>query len=252
MAHSFLNTPFQAFAHRGGDEVAVENSLEAFQAAYDLGYRYLETDVHLSRDGVLIACHDADLSRLLGDERNICDLTAGELQKIQLAGGASIPTLAHLLEQFPDAYFNIDAKARAACEPLAHLINQMGVHERICIGSFFDLHIRRIRRTLSQSVCHSLGKRGVARFYLGARLGLWQPFTASCVQIPMRVGRRELVTPKIVAYAHRMGLKLHVWTINDESQMNALLDMGVDGIMTDKLSVLKGVLQRRKLWKMPD
>lgn len=249
---TYLASRFQAFAHRGGDEFADENSLQAFQAAYELGYRYLETDVHVSRDGVLMAFHDADLQRLLGEQTRIDAMLASELQKITLPKGGTIPTLSDLLEQFPDAYFNIDAKAAASCQPLAELINQMGAHKRVCIGAFQDHHIRQTCRLMTHPVCRSMGQKGVRRFFLGAQIGLWQPFTAACVQLPMRAAGRQLVSAHTLAYAHRRGLKMHVWTVNDESQMNDLLDMGVDGIMTDKISTLKRLLQRRNLWINPN
>lgn len=246
--YRFLQTPFQAFAHRGGNETATENSLEAFAHAYALGFRYLETDVHLTRDGVLVAFHDTDLSRLTGRPDRIEDLSAAEIRAMRLPDGGHIPTLADLFDQFPDAYFNIDAKVAQACVPLAAAINAHGVHDRVCIGSFHDQHIKAVCRQLSQPVCRSMGTSAVKRFYFGSMLALPQPFSADCIQLPMRIGDRVLMTPQRIAYAHRLGLKVHVWTVNDKSLMSDLIDMGVDGIMTDRISVLRALLERRNLW----
>jgi glycerophosphoryl diester phosphodiesterase len=237
-----------AFAHRGGTDFAPENTLAAFTHAVGLGFRYLETDVHASADGVLYAFHDPDLSRLLGTPETISSLTSQVIDTIRIDGRHAIPRMAALLEQFPTARFNIDAKAEAACDPLVSLVERTQCHDRICIGSFADKRIHYICRRLSRPVCHSIGMRGAGRFWFGGTLRLPQRFSATCVQFPVeRYGFRFLTREKI-AYAHRLGLQVHAWTINDESLMHDLLDIGVDGIMTDACGLLKKVLIERNLW----
>ena len=247
--HSFLDhNGVLAFAHRGGMSHASENTLEAFAHAVALGYRYLETDVHVSSDNVLYAFHDDDLARMVGRAVKIEQLSAADIDSIRIDGSYAIPRMMTLFEAFPNARFNIDAKTWRAVEPLCALIETMATHERICIGCFEDARLRAIIRQLSKPVCHSVGMFNAARFRLGAFVRLPQMFAASCVQLPIYYGRVKLVTPASVAYAHRLGLQIHVWTVNDAATMNNLLDIGVDGIMTDDCQCLKDVLQARGLW----
>ncbi|MDA8544629.1 glycerophosphodiester phosphodiesterase [Alphaproteobacteria bacterium] len=236
-----------AFAHRGGDRVALENTMAAFQNAVGQGYRYLETDVHASKDGVVYAFHDDDLNRMVGEDMAISTLTAAEIDGLQMHGEHHIPTMAELFETFPEARFNIDAKAWPVVEPLIALINKTQTHERICIGSFSDARIKAVRRGVGD-VCHSVGPMGAARFRLGACGRLRLSYSAGAVQFPVSEFGVPMVTPASVAYAHRRGLQVHVWTINDESTMHRLLDMGVDGVMTDDCALLKKVLLARNLW----
>ena len=237
-----------AFAHRGGDRVAQENSVAAFADALAQGYRYLETDVHASKDGVVYAFHDDNLQRMTGQDVCLGALRAQQIDAITLHGGHHIPRMAELFERFPEARFNIDAKSGSVVAPLANLINKMRVRDKCCIGAFSDARIKAVRRLVRGDICHSVGPRQAARFYVGAKLYMPQWFSAGCLQFPMMQGNRQLVTPKTIAYAHRCGLQVHAWTINSENTMNELLDMGVDGIMTDDCALLKKVLLARNLW----
>ena len=236
-----------AFAHRGGDRVAPENTLAAFADAVGQGYRYLETDVHAAKDGVVYAFHDDDLTRMVGEDVAISTLTSKEIDALRLPGGHAIPRMADLFEAFPEARFNIDAKDWPVVEPLAALINQTQTHARICIGSFSDKRIAAVLK-LTGDVCHSVGPVGAARFRFAAFAHVPLSYRAGCLQFPVAQYGVDMVTKASVAYAHKRGLHVHVWTINDESQMHKLLDMGIDGLMTDDCALLKRVLQNRNLW----
>lgn len=236
-----------AFAHRGGDRVAPENTVAAFEDAVGQGYRYLETDVHASADGVVYAFHDDNLARMVGEDVAISSLTAAQIDKLRFAGGHHIPTMAELFERFPEARFNIDAKAEPVVAPLIELIQKTETHQRICIGSFSDKRIQTVRRALGD-ICHSVGPMGAARFRFAAWGRLPLSYSAGAVQFPVTQYGIDMVTPASIAYAHKRGLQVHVWTINDEAQMHKLLDMGVDGLMTDDCALLKQVLVARKLW----
>ncbi|MCH1542647.1 MAG: glycerophosphodiester phosphodiesterase [Alphaproteobacteria bacterium] len=240
-----------AFAHRGGDRVAPENTVAAFQDAVAQGYRYLETDVHASKDGVVYAFHDDDLNRMAagfdGEDVAISTLTAAEIDRLRVHGGHHIPTMAELFESFPEARFNIDAKAWPVVEPLIALINKTETHQRICIGSFSDKRIKTVLRGVGD-ICHSLGPLGAVRFRLAAWGRLPIAYSAGAVQFPVSEYGVPMVTPASIAYAHKRGLQVHVWTINNESTMHGLLDMGVDGLMTDDCALLKKVLVARNLW----
>ena len=236
-----------AFAHRGGDRVAPENTMAAFHDAVGQGYRYLETDVHASKDGEVYAFHDDNLTRMVGDDVAISTLTAAEIDGLKVHGAHHIPTMAELFETFPEARFNIDAKAWPVVAPLIALINKTATHERICIGSFSDKRIKTVLRGVGD-VCHSVGPLGAARFRIGAWGRLPLSYAAGALQFPVSEYGVSMVTKASVAYAHKRGLQVHVWTINDESTMHELLDLGVDGLMTDDCALLKKVLQARNLW----
>ena len=236
-----------AFAHRGGDRVAPENTMAAFQDAVGQGYRYLETDVHASKDGVVYAFHDDNLARMVGEDVAISTLTAAEIDRLRVHGAHHIPTMAELFETFPEARFNIDAKAWPVVEPLIGLINKTETQERICIGSFSDARIKAVVRGVGD-VCHSVGPLGGARFRFAAWGRLPLSYSAGALQFPVSEYGIPMVTKASIAYAHQRGLQVHVWTINDESTMHMLLDLGVDGLMTDDCALLKRVLQSRNLW----
>ena len=237
-----------AFAHRGGDRVAPENTMAAFADAVAQGYRYLETDVHASLDGEVYAFHDNDLSRMVGMDVAINQLPAAEIDALTLSGGHKIPRMVALLDAFPEARFNIDAKSAAVTEPLARLINHTACHERVCIGAFSDARIEAVLRLSDKPLCHSVGPKRASQFMLSV-WGGWRPrFNAACLQFPISRYGVAMVTPRSIAHAHRLGLQVHVWTINNESEMHRLLDIGVDGIMTDDCALLKKVLIERDFW----
>ena len=233
-----------AFAHRGGMSEAPENTLAAFQHAVDLGYTFLETDVHLTADGVLVAFHDVDLERTCGVKNNIHDLTWEQLSSVRVDGTHPIPRFIDLLDAFPDARFNVDCKSDDALQPLISLLSDRDCLQRICVGSFSDRRLRAVRKAFGTGVCTSLGPVETTCLTTGAPT----PQIAYAAQVPPNAGKLPLVTERFVARAHRRGLQVHVWTINDPEEMERLLDLGVDGIMTDQPEVLKAVLQRRSLW----
>lgn len=233
-----------AFAHRGGMSEAPENTLAAFQHAVDLGYTFLETDVHLTADGVLVAFHDVDLERTCGVKNNIHDLTWEQLSAVRVDGTHPIPRFIDLLDAFPDARFNVDCKSDDALQPLISLLSDRDCLQRICVGSFSDRRLRAVRKAFGTGVCTSLGPVETTCLTTGAPT----PQIAYAAQVPPNAGKLPLVTERFVARAHRRGLQVHVWTIDDPEEMERLLDLGVDGIMTDQPEVLKAVLQRRSLW----
>ena len=244
---------FMAFAHRGANKLATENTLAAFQIAYDMGYRIMETDVQASKDGVLYCFHDTDLQRSAGDPRKFETLTSSEIDRVRLKGGHPIPKLAQLFEAFPNAYFNIDAKSWASVEPLIALTRSMKTGARTCFGSFSQRRIETIISALSQhSPARSLGTGGVIRFYLEHLLNHRGQINANCAQLPVSHFGIKLITPKTLTYAKVKGLKIHVWTINQAPEMQRLIDLGVDGIMSDDCAMLKSVLQKNGLWEMPN
>jgi glycerophosphoryl diester phosphodiesterase len=237
-----------AFAHRGGASEAPENTMGAFEAAVALGYRYLETDVHVTSDGVLLAFHDDRLDRVTDRTGLIRNLPYREVRQAKVDGRAPIPRLDELIEAFPEARLNIDCKHDSAIDALVAAIEGAGVQDRVCLGAFSDRRLGRLRARLGDRVATSLGPKGVARLR-SASYGLPAGrFTANSAQVPTGRGRVRLVDNRFVRTAHGRGLDVHVWTIDDADEMRELLDLGVDGIMTDRPAVLKSVLIERGEW----
>jgi glycerophosphoryl diester phosphodiesterase len=243
-----------AFAHRGGafhpELEGLENTLTAFQHAVDLGYVYLETDVHATRDGVLLAFHDAVLDRVTGSTGKIAEMGYAELAEVMVAEREQIPTLVSLLERFPATRFNIDLKSESAVRPLADLIQRTGSHDRVCVGSFNDRRMREFRRRMDRPVATACGPAAVvaARFAPGGLTAPLAGTSGDAYQVPHRRGRLRVVTEAFVARAHALGRPVHVWTVDDPIEMRGLLDLGVDGLITDRTDVLRDVLVERGQW----
>ncbi|MSW31816.1 MAG: glycerophosphodiester phosphodiesterase [Actinobacteria bacterium] len=236
------------FAHRGGAGDWPENSMEAFSQAVDLGYRYVETDAHVTADGVVIAFHDDHLDRVTDRTGLIAELPWSEVSLARIDGVAPIPLLQDLLQTWPDLRINIDPKHDEVVEPLGDLLQKLSALDRVCIGSFSDRRIEHFRERFGRAVCTSMGPRSVAKLRASSfGLGRSRP-ADNCVQVPTHAGKVPLVDGRFVRRAHRLGLPVHVWTIDDPEEMSRLLDLGVDGIMTDRPEVLKQVLEARAQW----
>lgn len=237
-----------AFAHRGGAEAHPENTERAFRHAVELGYTHIETDVHVTRDGVAIAFHDERLDRVTDRDGVIAELTWAEVRAARVAGTDEILRLDELFEAFPDTYINLDPKHEAAVAPLATTILRTGAVERVCVGSFSDRRIDRVRRLVGDRLAISAGPRRITAL-LARSYRLPIPLRGVvAAQVPVRAGRVEIVTPRFLHAAHRRGLHVHVWTVNDAAEMERLLDLGVDGIMTDRPESLRDVFRARGLW----
>ncbi|MGB0112025.1 MAG: glycerophosphodiester phosphodiesterase [Ilumatobacteraceae bacterium] len=250
--HPYLDWPGPIpFAHRGGTSAAPENTLPAFEHAVDLGYRYLETDVHRTADGVLVAFHDTDLERTCGLARDIADLTSDEIGGLRVDGREPIPLMSELFERFPDVRFNIDCKSDAAVGPLVELVRAHGAIDRICIGAFNHRRLTKLRALLGPRLLTCMSPNEVAPLRLARRLPGQAPRVA---QVPVRYGRATgprgitVVTSRFIRSAHAAGAPVHVWTIDDPDEMHRLLDLGVDGLMTDRPEILRSVLESRGEW----
>lgn len=251
---AYLDTPAPlAFAHRGGAAAGDENTAAAFERAVTLGFRYVETDVHATADGVAVVFHDATLERLTGRPGRIADLRLTDLATVRIGGAATIPTLAEVLDAWPQIRFNIDVKADTGVTPAVEAIRKAAATDRVLLASFSDARLARLRHLAGPSVATSVGTRTVARLRLasltGRRVNL--PATAAAIQVPPAHGRIPLVDRRFVALAHRLGRQVHVWTIDTPAEMTRLLDLGVDGIMTDRPEVLRDVYESRGHWPPP-
>ena len=244
------------FAHRGGarhpELEGLENTMAAFRHAVALGYRYLETDVHVTRDGVLLAFHDPHLDRVTDLSGAIADLTYAEVQAARVGGRERVPTLEELVDAFPGVRFNVDIKSRAAAAPLARFITGRSLEDRMMVGSFSPAALREFRRLTGGAVPTSAHPLEIAAYLLSpsgrvaARLLGGKP---TALQVPVRHRRFiRVVTPRFVRKAHAAGAEVHVWVVDDPDEIRRLHAMGVDGIFTDRTDVLREVLSELGLW----
>ena len=245
--HGFLDHELPlAIAHRGGGEEAPENTVAAFEAAVRMGYTHLETDAHLTADGVLVAFHDEHLDRVTDGQGAVADLPWSEVQQARIGGTEPVPTIDELFERFPDTFFNLDPKVDHAVVALAAAIRRHRAEDRVCIGAFSDRRLRRMRALFGGRICTAAAPKEIAGVLGALRLrrspggGGW-----ACMQVPLRHRGIEILTPALVRTVHALGRQVHVWTIDEPDEMHRLLDMGVDGIMTDRPSVLRAVIAER-------
>jgi len=239
------------FAHRGGASEHPENTMPAFEHAVGLGYRYVETDAHATADGKLVAFHDNVLDRVTDRRGVIAQLSWDTVRQAHVGTGQTatgIPLMEELLTAWPDLRVNIDLKHEASVAPLVEVIERTVAHDRVCAASFSGKRLDRFRRLTGGRVCTAIGPYDIGRLRcagFGMRPG---SFVGACAQVPVRQGPVLILDRRFVGGAHRLGLPVHVWTIDDPTEMGRLLDLGVDGIMTDRPTVLKEVLVRRGEW----
>lgn len=245
---------FVALAHRGFSREGLENSLAAFAAAVDLGFRYVETDAHATSDGVAVALHDETLDRTTDAHGRVRDLPWPRVRQARIGGAEPVPLLEDVLGLTPDLRVNIDVKAASAVGPVVAAVERTASHDRVCIASF---SVRRRLATLaglSRPVATSAATSEVAAFVVGARTGLpagglrRAVRSVDCLQVPVAQGRVTVVDRRTVAAAHRAGLQVHVWTVNEPEEMRRLLELGVDGLVSDRADLLAQVLRERGVW----
>ena len=241
---TFATGAFRAYAHRGGGRESPENSLAAFRHATALGFTYLETDIRPTRDGVAVVHHDARLERTTDGHGLVRDRTWQEMRSVRLNDGSTPLRLEELLEEFPDAHLTVDAKEAGSVVAMTDAIRRSTASDRVCVGSFSARRLIRARRLLPPGTESSAHPWEV----LALRAGPSRLPRAHRVHVPLRAFGIALVEPGFLARAHRAGLAVDVWTVDDAAEMHRLLDLGVDGIMTDSPSVLRSVLEDRAQW----
>lgn len=242
-------------AHRGSRILWPENTAIAIDGALDLGYRYVETDVRVSKDGVAMLFHDGTLGRTTNATSRIADWWCEDLRQLDTAywfdpdndyplrgAGSGMMTLAEALERYPETRFNIDLKADAAAWAVAAALDATGSHDRVLVGSFFDSRLRRFRRVTGGRVATSGGPQETLAMWASTRVGRPRDGAPDAYQVPEVFRGKRLVDQKFIEGCHRVRKQVHVWTVNDEGSMRRLLDMGVDGIVTDRPDILNGVL----------
>ena len=237
-----------AFAHRGGASTHPENTARAFEHAVSLGYTHLETDVHVTADGIAVAFHDHSLDRLTDRTGEISETKWAEVAMARVAGEHPVCRLDDLLASFPETYFNLDPKHDAAVDPLVDVLERTGATQRVCVSSFSARRTRRVKRKVGELLCTGAGPAEI----VGVLARGWRLPTfgqrADVLQVPVEYGRIKVVTKRLIDTAHRGGQHVHVWTIDEPDEMERLLDLGVDGIMTDEPELLRDVYRKRGHW----
>ena len=213
-----------------------------------LGYQWVETDAHVTSDGVCLAFHDDRLDRVTDQVGIVGELPYSKVKTALVDGREPIPLLEDLLGSFPQLRVNIDPKHNDSLAPLIEVIKRTNSVDRVCIGSFSDARIARIQQAFGPQLCTSLGPKAIARLRGGSYGIPAGRFDAACAQVPHKFKGVTVTDERFVRRAHRAGLQVHVWTIDDPDEIKFLLDLGVDGIMTDRPATLKEVLQERGEW----
>ncbi|MDT7642429.1 MAG: glycerophosphoryl diester phosphodiesterase [Pseudonocardiales bacterium] len=258
--HPYLTGPYpRALVHRGwrlGELAGLENSMASFRRALAEGFRYLEIDVHATSDGEVVVLHDANLDRTTDAAGPIAAQPWEQVRRARIGGREPIPSLRQVIDELPGALLNIDVKANLATAPTLRLLTETDVWHRVCLASFSPARMSALRRVGGPRLITSCSPRDVVnlrlRSWLGQGLLGWAggrlSVPATLAQVPRRQGRVTVVDPAFIGTAHELGMEVHVWTINDAAEMRELLDMGVDGLVTDRPDLLREVLAERGQW----
>ena len=241
---SYLNySGLEVLAHRGGSIESLENTIESFKYSISLGCNYIETDVQLSLDGKPYIFHDEDLNRLAGINKIFNDLHSSEIDEIKLFNNHKIPLLEEVLLKFPETYFQIDVKTDEVALPALKVIYDLGVQDRVCIASFSSERLELVRNKYPD-ICISMGPKEILKLLL-ASFGLYRgTVPGDCLQIPIYQYGIKLVTKRFVNFVQSKDLKVIVWTINKPEEMKKLIELEVDGIITDKPKALFDILKQ--------
>lgn len=249
------NAPL-AFAHRGADPRR-ENTMGAFRHAVELGYRYLEIDVRTAACGTLVVFHDEELGRVTTGSGRLSEKTWEELSELRVGmdGRFTEPMVRFedLLTEWDDVHFNVDLKDGEAVGPFVEIVERHGAHHRVLAASFNDARRHRVNKRLSRPVATSGGWVSTGLIVLLGPLGFLRWISRrlagiDCVQVPIEHSGVRIVRPKFIERCHKAGLQVHVWVVDDPAEMHRLLDMGVDGLMTDDAEALADVMAERSIW----
>jgi glycerophosphoryl diester phosphodiesterase len=254
--HPYLSGPHpRAYAHRGwhlDDLDGCENTLAAFRRAVDEGFAYLELDVHASADGVAHVHHDARLDRTTDGSGALAARTSAELAGVLVRGREPIPRLDEVLAALPDTRITIELKATAAVAPMLAAVEAADAWHRVCVGGFDQSWLTAARDAGGQRLCTSMAQRDV----LALRSKAWLrgvevlPLRGDLAQVPVRFGPLTVVDRRFLDTAHAAGREVHVWTVDDPAEMDRLLDLGVDGLLSDRPDLLRATLEKRGQWQV--
>lgn len=261
MPHPYLDGPYpRAYAHRGwhiGELAGLENTLVAFLRAAVEGFGYLELDVRATADDAVVVHHDATLDRTTDGTGPIAELSVAEVTRARVDGREPVPLLAEVLAALPSTRFTIEVKSAQVVAPLLAVLDDAHAWRRVCLGSYDERRLHRARRAAGPRLCTSMAQ--LSAFGLRSRAWLdllpaplsWLPawpVTGQLAQLPRRFGPLTVVDEALLRAAHRGGREVHVWTVDDPAEMTELLDLGVDGLLSDRPDLLRDVLAGRGEW----
>lgn len=255
-AHPYQDGPYpRAFAHRGwhiDDLAGMENSLSAYRRAVAEGYTYLEADVHATADGVVVMHHDGTLDRTTDGTGPIAMQPWSAVRRALIGGREPVARLEDVLEELPAARLNLDIKAEPATLPLLDVLGRTNAWDRVCAASFSERRLATLRRLAGDRLLTAVGPRSA----LELRIRSWAPWLPArpwvrgrLAQLPRNHGRLRVIDRALLRYTRRHDIEVHVWTIDTETEMVELLDLGVDGLVTDRPDVLRDVLEGRGDWR---
>ena len=242
---SYLNySGVAVLAHRGGSIESFENTIESFYYSQSLGCKFIETDVQISSDGIPYIFHDETLKRLTGISKKFSSLDSNEIDRLRIFKSHKIPRLDETLQTFPDMCFQIDVKTDEVAMPALEVIHKCRAEDRVCIASFNSSRLSKVNNKYPE-ICLSMGPNEVGKMLLSS-FGLYKKtIMGDCLQVPMYYYGIKVVTKRFIDFIHSKGLKICVWTINDEKTFRKLIEMKVDGIITDKPKLLYEVLNSK-------
>lgn len=253
-------------AHQGGKHLAPGNTIEAFQNAVDLGVDVIETDIHITKDGHLVTIHDPTVDATTDGHGYVKDYTLKELQRLDAAydfqdlnGEYSfrgkhvyVPTLEEVFQRFPNIKVNIEIKddnphdrIEEIVQKLMKLIEEYDMEDKVLIASFDQNIINLFDSYSNGRVATQGGKQEAKKFVILHKLFLRNLYKSNvdAFQLPLQEGNLDLTQPLLIKGAHRIGLYVHYWTVNDKETMEELVRRGADGIITDRPDLLIEVLE---------
>ena len=242
MKNSYQKDPFIGLSHRGNSNDFIENSFEAFNSVIQMGYKYIETDLRMTLDGEVIAFHDPDLKRLFNLDLLVKDLTFNEIANLFKEKNCRLLTLEDALKEFPHINFNIDLKVKEAIQHSVKVVANLNSFDRVCFASFHSSHTKKILH-LNQNAIVSMSMKDVALFKF---FKIYNK-NIKVIQIPLKWKGIKLLTRSFMRKADKNNLLIHIWTVNDEDTINNLIDIGVNGIITDEPELLMEIMKERDL-----
>ena len=242
MKNSYQKDLFIGLSHRGNSKKFIENSFEAFNSVIQMGYKYIETDLRMTLDKEVIAFHDPDLKRLFNLDLQVKDLTFNEVANLFIEKNCNLLTLKDALIKFPKIHFNIDLKVEEVIEDSIKVVADLNAFDRVCFASFHSSRTRKVLRH-NQNAIISMGMKDVALF----KFFNLNDKNIKIIQIPLKWKGIKILTRNLIKKANISNLLVHVWTINDRKTINNLIDLGVNGIVTDEPELLMEIMKERDL-----
>ena len=242
MKNSYQKDPFIGLSHRGNSKNFIENSFEAFNSVIQMGYKYIETDLRMTLDGKVIAFHDPDLRRLFNLDLWVKDLTFNEIANLFKEKKCRLLTLEDTLKEFPHVNFNIDLKVKEVIQQSIEIVGDLNAFDRVCFASFHSSRTEKVLRH-NQKAIVSMGMKDLALF----KFFKLNDKNIKIIQTPLKWKGIKVLTRNLIQKAHKSNLLIHVWTINDRKTINNLIDLGVNGVVTDEPELLMEIMKERDL-----